>query len=389
MKVLIITQQEYPHAGGMSTHIGYLCQGLGASGIPYSVVSGEPGGLWMKVKCQLKAMADADRYACCLFEERLSRLSERIAERTRLFGASILHCHDVFAVRAALLASMGSPKPLVLTVHGPMLYEARQSYASRPLFEARVLESERVAYSQADQVIAVDTGQADILENDYGMDRGNITVIPNALDIQEVRTRTAGETALAPAGPFFLAPRRLVPKTGVRYAIEALSKIEDKEISLLIAGDGPLRKSLASLARQIGVQGRVRFLGSLSRESLLPLFSRAIAVLVPSVPASGVIEATSLAVLEAMASGTVAIASRIGGLAELIEDGQTGLLVEPADADNLAKAMLSIYRDPALRKRIIAEAAERLEKRYSLLSWMARILSVYRSVSVPASGQLQ
>ena len=96
-----------------------------------------------------------------------------------------------------------------------------------------------------------------------------------------------------------------------------------------------------------------------------------------SPPASGVVEATSLAVVEAMACGTIPIASNIGGLAELIDDDRTGLLVPPGDGDALAEAMTRAADDPALRDRLIAAASEKARRDYDTAPWLARVVDVY------------
>jgi len=384
LNILIVTQQQYPHVGGMSTHIGYLLEGLKDLNIKTGVVAGRGGQpRWSKLLKKAMALGNRDRYARRLFEEQISQLADEIEKKVGEFKPRIIHCHDVFAARATLMAFADNPRPIILTVHGPMLYEARQNHDYRPKYEAHIMESERLAYARTSRLITVDTGQANILKKDYGVPDERITIIHNCIDVEAVRKISSRDTMLAPGKPFFLVPRRLVPKTGVMYAIAALSQIKSSEVHLVIAGDGPLRKKLSAMARQLGISDRVHFLGSVPRELLLPLFSRAMAVLVPSVPTNGVVEATSLAVLEAMAGGTVPIASRIGGLAEIIEDQKTGLLVEPSDAKGLAAAMILALNDTPLREHIIEEASNKVESEYSLPRWIGKIVRVYKSVIRP------
>ena len=384
MNTLIVTQQKYPHTGGMSTHIGYLLEGLKELNVETGLVGG--GDLQPRcLKLARKAMAlgNRDRYARRIIEEQINQMAVQIEKEARRFEPRIVHCHDVFAARATMMALADNPRPIILTVHGPMLYEVRQNHACRPQYEAFILESERLAYAKASKLIAVDTGQANTLKRDYGVPDERIAIIYNGIDVQAVRRLSSADTRLGPGKPFFLVPRRLVPKTGVMYAIEALSQIISSDVHLVIAGDGPMYKQLSAKARQLGISNRVHMLGSIPRELLLPLYPRAIAVLVPSIPINGVVEATSLAVLEAMAAGTVSIASRIGGLAELIDDRRTGMLVEPASSQDLAAAMISALYDTSLRNHIIEEALSRVESEYSLPRWMGKIMSVYKSVGHP------
>jgi len=380
MKILIATQQVIPHEGGLSTHVVDLIAGLRAAGHDVRLIhAGEViRPLWWRLIRRAACLGNLDRYGAGYLDDMVRRLAARVRREATAFQPDLVHCHDAYAASAALMALGGAALPIVETVHGPALYEARQHWAGRrPRYEARILRCEKEAFAGATRFITVDTGQANILKNDYGVDAGRITVIFNSVNVEDVRRTAESRSPLQPDAPYFLVPRRLVPKTGVRFAVEALAQVPRKDVHLVIAGEGPERAALQAQAASLGLAERVHFLGSVPRAQLLPLFPRAAAVLVPSVPASGVIEATSLAVMEAMACRTVAIASAIGGLAELIEDGRTGLLVSPGDAPALARAMMSVLEDKDLRVQLLAAAARKVEQDYSTQAWLKRILAVY------------
>jgi glycogen(starch) synthase len=308
----------------------------------------------------------------------INALCQCTREAIRNGCPDVIHCHDPYAAAAALDAVGADDVPIVETVHGPVLFEADMRGANaRPRYRERILHYERRAFAGVTRFIAVDSGQAAILRDEYGVDAAKITVVFNAVDVEDVRRLAEAQSALIPDARYFLVPRRLEVKTGVRYAIEALARLKRDDVQLLVAGQGPLRAELEELARMLGITQRVHFLGPVPRGELLPVFKRSAGVIIPSVPAAGVIEATALAATEAMACGTVTIASAIGGLAELITDGETGLLVPPADPDALAGAMTTALEDGKKRNHLIASATAKVEGDYSFDAWLRKTVSVY------------
>jgi glycosyltransferase involved in cell wall biosynthesis len=365
----------------LSTHVVDLMSGLRREGHQVRLVHGgmaTPPRSLRLVRAAL-ARGNRDRYGAWHTRAALSLLRERVEQQLKAMAPDVLHCHDPLAGAAVASAVGGTSRPVIETVHGPALYEYRQTagVGGRPRIEDIILQCERSAFAAATHLIAVDSGQADILRKDYGVPTHRITVIFNSVNVAEVRALANRDTPFALPTPFFLVPRRLVPKTGVRFAIEALARMACPSAHLVIAGDGSLRQELETQTAKLRLSERVHFLGSVPRSQLLPLFARAVGVLIPSVPATGVVEATSLAVMEAMANGSVAIASGIGGLAELIQDDVTGLLVATGDSAALAHAMTRILEDLPLRTRLIAAATDKVERDYSTQAWLARVLGVY------------
>jgi glycosyltransferase involved in cell wall biosynthesis len=123
-------------------------------------------------------------------------------------------------------------------------------------------------------------------------------------------------------------------------------------VRLAIAGDGPERSQLERHAADVGLGDRVRFLGAAPRDDVLALFRAADA----SILSSGW-ENFPHGVVESLAVGTPVLATRAGGVAEVVEDGRNGLLVEPGDADALAAAIRRFFSDDDLRARLRAAAA--------------------------------
>ncbi|HVI48417.1 MAG TPA: glycosyltransferase family 4 protein [Chitinophaga sp.] len=381
MKVLITTQQRIPHSGGLSTHVEILIAELKANGHEVRLIQGgmAQSPKWAKALRLLLTLGDKNRFVSQNFKAVLHRITQLVTAEISHFKPDVIHTHDVYASYAVLQCRNLNGTPVIQTVHGPALYEAQMGGADKlPAYKQLIIDCETLSFQRVQHFIAVDSGQAAILKEDYGVDPTKIDVMFNCVNVGEVRSMAKETVDLPVKQPYFLVPRRLVEKTGVRYAIEALALVKDQECQLAIAGQGPLRKDLEDLAANLNMTSRVVFLGPVPRNRLLPLFAKAKGVIVPSVPASGVIEATSLAVTEAMAAGTVPVASAIGGLAELIEHNNTGLLVKPANAQDLANAMDTLLHNAGRRDELIKNATSKVEGDYSSLNWMNKIVKIYK-----------
>lgn len=152
---------------------------------------------------------------------------------------------------------------------------------------------------------------------------------------------------------------RLTQIKGVEVLLESLSRLTN--VSLVVAGEGPLRQELESLANQLGVDAT--FLGRIGAAERLRLLRSADIVAIPSLRMpDGRSEGTPVVCLEAMAAGCAIVASRTGGLAEIIDDGENGLLVEPGNVDFLTVKMESLLADESFRLRLGERALETASK---------------------------
>jgi glycosyltransferase involved in cell wall biosynthesis len=144
---------------------------------------------------------------------------------------------------------------------------------------------------------------------------------------------------------------------GHRFLIEAVGLLRGRnvELRLLLAGDGPLRGAVAEQVREAGLDDVVSFLGSVPHDDLLALMSRAYVVVLSSTH-----EGLPVSAMEALAIGTPPVATQVGGLLELVEDGLSGLLVAPSRPIELADAIGRLLDDAALRASISEGGRERI-----------------------------
>ena len=201
----------------------------------------------------------------------------------------------------------------------------------------------------------------------------DIDVILNGTTV--TATRGPRETR---TGVRILVVSRLIARKGIDTLIMALAKPGNEDLSLDIAGEGPDGRALRRLAHACGVAGRVRFQGFVSRAGLATLYADADIFVLASLA-----ESCSMALLEAMGAGLPLVATRVGGTVELVEHGSNGLLFKPQDVEELAAALHTLARNPALRQRF---AAANRAQAHQQFSWRA-VARRYEQIFQCATGQ--
>lgn len=183
-------------------------------------------------------------------------------------------------------------------------------------------------------------------------------------------------------GPIVVgAAGRFVPLKGLTHLLRAFRELSDvPNVRLALAGDGPQRAELEREARELGLGDRVEFLGWES--NLAPVFARWSIFVQPSLH-----DALPMTVLEAMAAGLPVVATSVEGLPEVVIDGETGLLVPPADSGALATAIRTLSLDGDLRSRLGAAARRRVEEHFSVEQMVDATLHVYDALLARNSRQ--
>jgi len=185
--------------------------------------------------------------------------------------------------------------------------------------------------------------------------RFEIPIIPNGIDLDSYQTLERDWTS-----PRLLSAGRLVHQKGLDLAMHALGGLKELNWEWQIAGDGPQILTLQSMAKELGIDDRVHFLGWQSREQLMNCYGQANIFLFPSRH-----EGMPNALLEAMASGLPVIASCIAGNEELVADGETGYLVPSEDVKSLQAALKKLLRDADLREQMGKASRQNVETNYS------------------------
>lgn len=228
----------------------------------------------------------------------------------------------------------------------------------------------------ADRVLVNAEAVRDVVIEHERCSPGRIDLIPNGValptSLDAPGTDACDEPDPRGDGPLVGMVGRLSWKKGYEHAIDAARLLAERIPGLRfdVVGDGPLRGALEQRVRDAGLEGTVRFLGQ--RRDVPDLMRRFDCFVL-----SSVIEGMPNALLEAMALGRPVVTTSAGGSAEVVVDGESGLVVPPGDAAALATAVERVLRDPTLARALGARGERRVRERFSLEAMLAAIDSLY------------
>ena len=334
-------------------------------------------------------LAECDEQSWAIEEYRISRLygyatlkkQIEFARSLRRQGIQILHTYsfypNVFAIPAARLAGVpviiGSVRDIG-DIWTPWQHMA-QKFCLR-LADHVVMNAEAI--------------KNDLLKRGYPAER--LTVIPNGIDCERFRVPRTGESVRQELGIPMEAPvvgvlSRLTKIKGHEYFLQAAALIAARvpDVRFLIVGDTKekeeYREELKRLVLKLGIEDRVVFTGfRLDVPELLAALS------VSVLPSLG-LEGLSNALLESMAAGLPVVATRVGGTPEIVEDGVNGLLVAPADAEGLARAIRRLLGNKMLARSLGQAGRRMVLTRYSLEKSVATTERLYRDLLLRARSR--
>ncbi len=186
-----------------------------------------------------------------------------------------------------------------------------------------------------------------------------VEVIPNGVDIEKFSTP---DSMFPQKDKTIITVSRLVKKNGVEDLVSAMAVVLKRipDAKLLIVGDGPLKESLKTKTRSLGLEHNVEFLGEIPNEQLPHYLRKAVVFVRPSLS-----EGLGTAFLEAMASGVAIIGTPVGGIPDFLKDRETGLFCKVSDPDDIAQKIITLLSDGSLRQHIIDQARELISQKYT------------------------
>src|SRR6185295_563471 len=290
----------------------------------------------------------------------------RLVRTIRAFGPMIVHTHLQSANLYGRLAARIARVPIIVaTEHNVYTIKAR-----------RYVRIERWLARTTDALVAVSGEVRQFLSNQIGVAPSAIRVIangvalrsPSAEGVAALRAQVGG----ADAGIVLGTIASLTSKKGHAYLLRAVAQLRDRGVTctLVLAGDGPERPRLEALTRELGLAGRVQFLGTVPQPA--DVLAAIDVFVLPSL-----VEGLPLALLEAMLAGTAVVATSVGGVPEVVESGVNGLLVRPANETELADAIATLVGSPELRARLAARARETIERGFTEAAYLESLSALY------------
>jgi glycosyltransferase involved in cell wall biosynthesis len=298
-------------------------------------------------------------------------LVARLRSEIRAFAPDVVHTHLVHADLHAQAAAALTRTPRVSTVHGPGAF-------SRAL-PTRI--ATRLVGRLSPLTIAISLHVRELLERAGQRRPGTVRVVHYGIEADAWRAGDAEHAAartsfgLNPEDVAVAICARLIPGKGHDLLLDAVARARERapRLRLLIAGDGPLRTELDRRARELP-PGTVRLLGFI--DEIRELMHACDVLAFPTSPRLD--EGFGLAALEAMAAERAVVATRVGALPEVVDDGRTGLLVAPDDPAALADALIELANDPDLARDMGRRGRDRAVSEFGVERMVSRTLAVYR-----------
>jgi alpha-maltose-1-phosphate synthase len=398
VKVLFLTNEYPPHIyGGAGVHVGYLSREL-AKMMPVEV---RCFGDQRLNEGNLKVIGfelDTSDFTCPKPLRSVFGAVRRCTDfNTANIDANLVHCHTWYSHFGGILAKKNYGIPLVITVHSlePLRPWKREQLAGGYEFSVWV---EKTALEMADAVIAVSGETKHDIERLFDVDPARAHVIHNGIDLNQYRkvdsTAALKRFGIDPNKPYVLFVGRITRQKGFPHLIRAIPFM-DRDFQIVLCAAAPDTPGMAEEMKTAVERAKAQRPGivwineMVDQKSACELYSHAAVFVCPSI-----YEPFGIINLEAMACETAVVASAVGGIKEVVADGETGLLValeqmkeSPFEATNpekfvrdLAARVNQLMRDPQLRERFGKAGRKRAEENFSWAAIAAKTKALYETL---------
>jgi glycogen synthase len=366
---------RFDPVGGMQNHTAELTRALDRRGVVQTVLTTRPptAPYFQRLGdyARVIRMGFPIRGFRQLYAPQAAILAPILALRT-----DVVHVHlgeDLAVIPLGAAAARLHRLPLVLTIHTSLRHTLVVSDLRSAVLKRLGGPIERWGEHSAEAVLVITPRLHRLLLAD-GVDENRLHLIPPG--VSPSLFEGPFEDPFSGIGrPRVLFVGRLVPQKGVGTLVAAAGLLEHQSAQVLLVGDGPERSKLEREAKRIGVADRLHFVGFLAHDQLPAVMSHADLLVLPSL-----YEELGTVLLEAMQAALPIVASKTGGIPDVIEDGVNGLLVPPGDPEALAHAINRLLADRDLARRL-SEGAHERAKEYDWKVLAERVLRVYQGVT--------
>ncbi|RRJ61616.1 glycosyltransferase [Paenibacillus oralis] len=398
MNILLATYWPFPHIGGVSTYLNILRSRLTEAGHEVEILAQHPGlshyylvrgGLRLRKQDFLPQAEEAvksrfRRRKIPLSPWMLWRESEKYAfelacQEISLQDYDLIHTQDIISTFVLRRAKPGRV-PLVATIHGCLATEwaANNEIQARSPLEQHYLSLEEYYGSMSPDGLILPSRWLSGKLSTFGIRHPRACIIPYGLNqelyrdgqgIQQMNLKVS--TSVRP-NMIIACPARLVAIKGQTYLIDAMKLLvqQRSDVVCWLIGDGVMRQDLERQTQELGLEEHVIFWGK--RHDVPELISRADIVVLPSLQ-----DNLPFTIIEAHSLGKPVVASRIGGIEEMVEDGINGLLAKPGNAVDLCEKLLRLVEDDRLREKQSAEARKHALTVWNDIAMLGQTLEVY------------
>lgn len=388
MDVVILTNEYPPHVyGGAGVHVEYLVRELSrlCSVQVYSFGDQRIDNGPLRVEGIMTG--NAPKAHDIRFNKLFDTLQRNLQMAAAARNADIVHCHTWYSHWAGCLVRQLTGAPLVLTTHS---LEPHRPWKVEQLGRAYHASSwiERTAYQSANGIVAVSPQMKDDVIDLYNVDSALVEVIPNGIDPEEYRptfdTDVLRKYGVDPDLPFALFVGRITRQKGIIHLVHAVQDLSPGTQVVLAAGapdtaeiEEEMTREVARL-QQVGLHKVVWIRDMMPRPDIIVMYSHARVFVCPSV-----YEPFGIINLEAMACKTAVVASDVGGIPMVVQDGDTGYLVSPEGpnfAARLAERINELMGKPELCAQMGQRGRERVKAQFSWRAIAEQTLGFYEQL---------
>jgi glycosyltransferase involved in cell wall biosynthesis len=371
LRVLILSWEFPPQViGGLGRHVYELSQRLAGYGVEAHILTPLVEGCAAYEESQGarvyrvgSPLTSSTRFKSWIFSFNSDLIREGIRLDYQAGGFDLIHAHDWLVGYAGRSLSRVLNIPLVSTIHAT---EYGRNLGLHNPMQKEIHDIERNLVLESERIVCCSNYMRYEIESLFNANPSRIAVIPNGASMNRYQLNESSLDdrfeGIDDQDQVIFYIGRLVPEKGVASLIRAFLKVSQEipAAKLVIAGRGPQGMELQELACELGLSERIWFAGYISDELRDRIYHRADVAVFPSL-----YEPFGIVALEAMASGTPVVVSDVGGLAEIVNDGETGLKFAPLDEEGLAMALIRILSDSRLANRLRFQALQVIKDRYN------------------------